>query len=366
MKAFESYTSGEDTEITRRTFRLVVQRSTLLVAVVCLFDSLMFLSIGDSQWWWCMSLSTLCIPAYFLFDPKRSFPLFLVAVIIFISVITWYCAHVALRFGGGINFHFKLIAVIPLLAVSGRLNVSAKWVLIISFTAYMIWLDHRVTMSPNSLLISPFVAMFMRALNLGIPILTMAALVMRYFQLVAQQQSMLKEHATTDPLTGLMNRRRLREVWTIAEAEGRRGSFPLSIVLCDVDRFKLINDTHGHDAGDEVLRQLGHLLRQELRITDSVCRWGGEEFLLLLPHSDSVQAMHTANRIRENIAAAPIKVGDQTLSITITMGVATLQEQEKFEAATHRADVALYAGKVAGRNQVIAAAVKYPETRSAA
>lgn len=366
MRVFEPGAAGEDTETIRTTFRLVVQRSTIFVAIVCLFDSMMFYSIGDSQWWWCLSLSLFCIPTYYLVGLKRSFPVFLAAVLVFIAVITWYCAHVALRFGSGINFHFKLLAIAPLIAVSGRLNLRTKWILIVLFTAWMIWLDHRVTMTPNSPLINPMTAAFMRALNFGIPTLTMAALVLRYFQLVTQQQAMLNEHATTDPLTGLMNRRRLREVWALAEAEGRRGSYPLTLVLCDVDRFKSINDTYGHEVGDEILRKLGQILRREVRLTDSVCRWGGEEFLLLLPHSDSVQTMATANRIRENIAGTALKIGSHDLTITITMGVATFKDNEKFEAAVHRADVALYAGKAAGRNRVIAAAAHYPDVTSAA
>ncbi|MES2489355.1 MAG: GGDEF domain-containing protein [Pseudomonadota bacterium] len=355
MKFFEPEIKGEDTEAIRTTFRLVTQRSAVLLGIICLFDSIMFYTIGDAQWWWCLSVSAACIPAYYLMDPRQAFPVFLAASVALIALTTWYCAHVALRFGDGINFQFKLIGIIPLFAVAGRLSLRAKWIAIILFTAGVIALDHQVTLSPNSPLIDPNVAALMRALNFGIPMLTIAALVLRYFQLIARQQALLREHATTDPLTGLMNRRRLREVWMLAEAEGRRGSFPLSIVLCDVDRFKSINDTYGHEVGDEVLRSLGQLLRREVRVTDSVCRWGGEEFLLLLPHSDNDQAMLTSNRICEKIAATPLQIGPHTLNITITMGVATLHGEEKFEAAAHRADTALFAGKNAGRNRVVAA-----------
>lgn len=366
MKIFEPEIKGEDTEAIRTTFRLVVQRSAVILGIICLFDTLMFYSIGDEQWWWCFSVSMACIPAYYLMDPKRSFPVFLVAATALIALTTWYCAHVALRFGDSINFQFKLVGIIPLFAVAGRMSLRAKWIVILLFTALVIILDHQVTTTTNLHAIDPQLAAFMRALNFGIPMLTIAALVLRYFQLIAQQQAMLQEHATTDPLTGLMNRRRLREVWILAEAEGRRGSFPLSLVLCDVDRFKSLNDTYGHEVGDEVLRSLGQLLRREVRITDSVCRWGGEEFLLLLPHSDNEQAILTSQRICEKIAATPLRIGAHTLSITITMGVATLQGEEKFEAAAHRADIALYAGKNAGRNRVVAAENFYPDTSSAA
>lgn len=366
MKLLKPETLGQDSDIVRATFRLIVQRCALIAIAICLLDAGVFISIGDPQWWICIAVSLACIPAYYSATPNRSFPVFLLGLVTIISIGIAYCIHFGLRYGHGINYHYKLIPIIPLVAVSGRLTVQAKWILLTVMTAGLMVLDYYVSHAPTSPLVGPDLAIALRALNFCIPILNITALFTHYFLIVYRQQTTLNLHATTDPLTGLMNRRRLREVWVLAEAEGRRGSFPLSIVLCDVDRFKVINDTYGHEVGDEVLRQLGHLLRKELRITDSVCRWGGEEFLLLLPHSDSAQALHTANRICENIAAATMQIGDLSLNITITMGVATLQNDEKFEAAANRADAALYEGKTAGRNRVIAAATHYPEVTSAA
>lgn len=356
----------QDSEIVRATFRLVVQRSTILIAAICLLDATMFFAISDPDWWISLCVSLACIPAYYATSTNRSFPVFLAGVVAVIIIVCGYCAYTGLRYGHGINFHYKMTPIIPLFAVSGRLSLRTKWILIILLTIGLAILDHYVSYTPTSPMASPDLAIIMRAINFSVPLLTIAALFIHYFLMVVQQQTKLKEHATTDPLTGLMNRRRLREVWAQAEAAGRRGSFPLSLVLCDVDHFKSINDTYGHEAGDAVLRKLGQILRQEVRTGDSVCRWGGEEFLLLLPHSDSVQAVATANRIRESIANTPLKISPHTLPITITMGVATLKDDEKFEAAAHRADVALYAGKAAGRNRVIAAATKYPDMDSSA
>lgn len=358
--------TGDDTETIRATFRSVVQHGTLLIGCICLFDSMMFYAIGDAQWWWGLGVGLLCFPMYYFMDLRRPFAVFITALALIISITVWYCSHIALRFGGGINFHYKLIAIIPLIAVSGRISLPTKWISIILCTAALVALDHRVAATPGVAMVHPTIAAILRGLNFGIPVLTTAALFMHYFRLVAQQQAMLKEHATTDPLTGLMNRRRLREVWTLAEAEGRRRRLPVSIALCDVDRFKSINDSYGHDVGDEVLRQLGRLLPREVRASDSVCRWGGEEFLLLLPNADHAQALATANRIREIVAGASFRIGERTLDITVTMGVATLLGHEQFEAAAHRADVALYAGKVAGRNRVVLADDQYPQTVSAA
>lgn len=366
MNKLQGTSTGDDTEMIRATFRSVVQHGALLIGLICLCDSMMFYVIGDPQWWWGTVVGLSCIPAYRLMGQQQSFPVFISTLAMMIAVTGWYASHIALRFGGDINFHYKLIAIVPLIAVSGRMSVRRKWIWIVISTALLVALDHEVSMVRTTIDLHPTVATLMRAMNFGVPVLTVAALVLHYFKMVAEQQALLKEHATIDPLTGLMNRRRLREVWAIAEAEGRRGSFPLTIALCDIDRFKSINDTYGHDAGDEVLRQIGRLLPRELRLTDSVCRWGGEEFLLLLPHSDKAQALATSNRVREAIAATPLSVGPHTLNVTITMGIATLLGQEKFEAAAHRADLALYEGKRAGRNCVIVAADHYPDAASAA
>lgn len=361
MKMIGVNALGQDSELVRSTFRLVVQRSTILVAIICILDASIFFAVGDPNWWISVCVSLTCIPTYYLTSLKRSFPIFLLGVIIVIAIVSAYCTYTGIRYGHGINFHYKMMPIIPLFAVSGRLPLRLKWILITLLVIVMVVLDYSVSHTPTTTLVSDRVAVFMRAINFSVPLMTIAALFIHYFLMVVQQQNQLKEHATTDPLTGLMNRRRLREVWALAEADGRRGGFPLSIALCDVDHFKAINDRYGHEVGDEVLRILGQALRQELRMTDSVCRWGGEEFMLLLPHSDSVQTVVTANRILNSIANTPLKIGSHTISITITMGVATLKADEKFEAAAHRADIALYAGKAAGRNRVIAAAAKYPD-----
>jgi diguanylate cyclase (GGDEF)-like protein len=353
MNAFKPGAEGDDTEMIRETFRLIVQRGVILIGLICLFDSTIFYVVDDPQWWWGACLGLSCIPAYYLLSPKRPFAVFFATLIVLIATTVCYCAHIALRWGNDINYHYKLLAIIPLIAVSGRMSPRMKWAMILVSTAGMVALDHRVTMVAHSLPLDPTIKTLMQGLNFGLPVLAIAALMLHYFKMVAEQQAQLQRHATTDPLTGLMNRRRLRGVWMQAEHEGRRGSFPLSIVLCDIDHFKSINDKYGHEAGDQVLRKMGQLIPREVRTGDSVCRWGGEEFLLLLPNSDKASAAATANRIRETIAATPLSIGTQHLNVTVTMGIATLMGDEKFEAAAHRADVALYAGKAAGRNRVV-------------
>jgi two-component system, cell cycle response regulator len=167
------------------------------------------------------------------------------------------------------------------------------------------------------------------------------------------------ELAVTDPLTGLHNRRyldsHLQSLFDRAVARRR----PLSVMILDIDRFKEVNDTWGHDGGDAVLREVASRLRRNLRGIDLVCRYGGEEFAIVMPETDLQIARRVAERIRLEIAGAPFPVGAnaETVTITTSIGVAgLLQPQDTIEALVKRADMALYQAKSAGRNRVAAPA----------
>ena len=168
----------------------------------------------------------------------------------------------------------------------------------------------------------------------------------------AEQQ--LREMATRDFLTNLLNR---REAYTktlkeIARA-GRTGR-PLSFILIDVDYFKQLNDTHGHNAGDMVLTQLAGTLLSALRDYDIVCRYGGEEFLVVSPETDLDQAGRLAERLRETVEAASFTTDSINLQVTVSIGVAQYQDSDSFESVVGRADTALYRAKQTGRNRVLA------------
>jgi two-component system, cell cycle response regulator len=157
----------------------------------------------------------------------------------------------------------------------------------------------------------------------------------------------LERLATTDMLTDLENRRSIQRRLEQAISRSARHGTPLSIVLIDIDHFKQVNDRHGHQAGDEVLREVAARLRTRLRREDSCGRWGGEEFLLVLQDTDGEAATVVAEDLRGRIADQP--VGSAELPVTISLGVAEwLREAE--DALIQRADVALYEAKAAGRN----------------
>lgn len=164
----------------------------------------------------------------------------------------------------------------------------------------------------------------------------------------------LADAATHDPLTGLLNRRAVHERVSREEARARREKSPVAVALFDIDHFKRVNDRFGHAAGDEVLRVVGRLVAADVRPYDLAARWGGEEFLLVLPGADAAAALATAERLRRRIETAEVRLPDGPLPVTISGGVAAAVPDEGivFDALVARADSALYRAKEEGRNRV--------------
>lgn len=157
--------------------------------------------------------------------------------------------------------------------------------------------------------------------------------------------------ARTDGLTGLNNRRHFLEVAAHEWAVAQRYGLPLAMMLFDIDRFKLINDTAGHQMGDEILKRVARAASERLRAADVLGRYGGEEFIVLFPGSTAQQAAVVAERIREAIAADTIETGAARVSATISVGLAeALSDQDTLEQLIRRADRALYEAKGKGRN----------------
>jgi diguanylate cyclase len=165
-------------------------------------------------------------------------------------------------------------------------------------------------------------------------------------------EAALKEMAATDPLTGLYNRREYDMLFQHEMERANRLNTPLSVGIIDLDHFKQVNDTYGHAAGDEVLKRTARLFRENLRTMDVVGRWGGEEFIIMLPEIAIDQAQMTCNRLLTALAATDIDVGSASIKITATIGITQLLPGDKMDEIISRADEALYKGKEAGRNRV--------------
>ena len=160
--------------------------------------------------------------------------------------------------------------------------------------------------------------------------------------------------ATHDELTGLVNRRHMQHLLEDERARSQRDRHAWCVALIDVDHFKRINDAHGHAVGDEVLRALGHRAASLIRRTDSLGRWGGEEFVLLLPHTALAAARPSIERVREHFHEHPLEIGALSLTLSFSAGVTEHRFGESVAQTLERADQLAYQAKQRGRNNVVA------------
>ena len=177
----------------------------------------------------------------------------------------------------------------------------------------------------------------------------------RYTERLRDNVQMSIEMAITDALTGLYNRRYMEShIGTLVEQAAARGK-PLTVLVLDIDYFKAINDTHGHDAGDDVLREFAIRIRKSIRGIDLACRYGGEEFVVVMPETDMAVATVVAERLRRRIASEPfpIQQGARAIDVTISIGLAALGRDDNAARVLKRADQALYRAKRDGRNRVV-------------
>jgi two-component system cell cycle response regulator len=172
-------------------------------------------------------------------------------------------------------------------------------------------------------------------------------------ELVSARESM-RHAATHDSLTGLLNRGEILSMFQRELERARRERAPVGAILCDIDHFKNVNDTLGHLFGDEALREIGRRLQSQLRVYDGVGRYGGEEFLMILPNCDLHNTMMRANELRKIVASTPVLCSGVERLITMSMGVAVSAGDGKneLEALLNQADAGLYAAKEKGRNRV--------------
>lgn len=193
-------------------------------------------------------------------------------------------------------------------------------------------------------------------INMGISAaITLIALLILLFT-VRRYQNRLEKSASTDPLTSLLNRQAFDFVFKQALLDSERSRQPMCAVLLDIDFFKKVNDKHGHLVGDHVLKEIAMIAKRSLRESDVICRWGGEEFLILLKNCTLEKATSIAENLRNTIANNDFsRTTDLTrtrLSITVSMGVAQCKDKETEDSVFERADLALYQAKENGRDSV--------------
>ena len=189
------------------------------------------------------------------------------------------------------------------------------------------------------------------ALSGAIMILVLLA---AHFTLRSYQRK-LEQMATTDQLTGAANRHLFESIFEHMSKSLPRYARPVSLITIDIDHFKQVNDTHGHNAGDMVLQAVAMVIKENIRDSDALCRWGGEEFVLLLDRCTADEALILAGKISNAVKNHNVAIGRQTIQVTLSMGVTQYHSGEPLERMIARADAALYEAKESGRDRVVLA-----------
>lgn len=254
--------------------------------------------------------------------------------------------------GTDAGFQYYLLATIPpgFASISRPLlfKLLQAGLIILFFLACDSWLRGVQPLYPHS---EQFLATLRHVNTVGSCVMLAGGAYVQA-QVIKESRDVLRRIASTDALTGLLNRRHFAEIAEREIARSRRSGHPLTLAMGDIDFFKRINDNYGHAAGDHTLQAVARLLQDGLRDYDSVARWGGEEFVVLLPDTDVAQAGAVIERLRETIADSDLSFAGMPIPVTMTLGIAQFAADENWHAVVARADDALYRGKSGGRNRV--------------
>lgn len=285
--------------------------------------------------------------AYYALKHKRNG----VASILFFTEVFVHAALGVLLIGWDSGFHYYLIIFIPALCLTSS-KLKATVALSLLFMYYIGLRLLSIYFEPLQPIDSS-VLNFVYVFNVSVVFFLLSYLSFFYLGTVKRAQRKLHIMATTDPLTDLYNRRHLRFLLNKEAHNARENKPSISLILIDIDHFKNINDTYGHEVGDTVLIQIAQILKNEMREQDLVARWGGEEFLIIMPNATPNDAMISAKRIQTALAQFPWdKSFNFSLTPTISAGISVFDEDEDLNLAVNRADKALYRCKESGRNRI--------------
>ena len=330
-----------------KAYWAMVQRVALTAAAIDAGYILLFLWLGSMPLAAINVLSiAMYLGAYRLIQKRYNTA---ALALIWLEVIG-HSALGSLLIGWESGFHYYLLMFIPAIVIANTRGYATPMVL--ALLAYYLGL-HMLSDAVGPL--DPLPVQSVKIVNwvhICVVFAMSAALSAFYRRTILIAEARLRKQATRDPLTGLANRSHFDAQATEALERSQRSGVPVTLLLCDVDHFKRVNDQYGHAVGDQVLVAMGQVLADNLREGDVLARWGGEEFLALMPASPLDAARATAERIRAAVAHAPLSVGPAPIALTLSFGVAQVHGPDDLQAAIARADQALYAAKHAGRNRV--------------
>ena len=275
--------------------------------------------------------------------------------IIFAAIESITHAALATYFlGWDSGFHYYFLPIILFLFINHKQNVFTIIIEALIIFAGYLWLS-IYTHDVNFTVTAPVAVLDgLRYMNIAVNFSAFAILgyFFRIASISAEQQMELL--ATTDALTGLFNRRKMLEMIEQEVVRYKRDKKPFLLAISDIDHFKQFNDNYGHDCGDYVLQQVSLLMKESLRQQDVVARWGGEEFLVMLPETDMEGGVQALEKLRETLANTVYEYKSHTFSVTMTFGVTLYDGRCDVDTCIKHADEVLYAGKRGGRNRVVA------------
>ena len=347
--ACATHPGAATTGMSRTAFWLMLRRIAVFAGGVDLVYLVVFFVLGMPV----MALLNLVslgmyATAWWLLGRRRNLP----AVLLMWTEVMVHAGLCTVLLGWASGAHYFLLVFIAAVAVS-RTPSHATAALVFLLLAYL-GLDAATQVIPVRYALPDAATTALRWLSITIVFVMFGYTGRYYVQRVAEAEARLRELATTDAMSGLWNRRHFQALAEGELARARRQGGALSVVLADIDHFKQVNDRYGHEAGDHVIRHVSKTMREQLRAGDLIGRWGGEEFILLLPGCDAAGAAQLCERMRRHVSGSPCDIGGQQIPVTVSFGVMPLPLDEPFEQAVRHADGALYRAKNAGRNRVVA------------
>jgi diguanylate cyclase (GGDEF)-like protein len=324
-----------------------VARMAVAAGLVDIVYFLFFLAIGSPVLAWVNVLSVLIYCGIYELVRRRRLAL---AIALFWLEVFPHAVLGTLMLGWGSGFHYLALIFVPMVMMTdSRLTGVAKTVFLVLVLASLegiLW--QHGPLAP----ITELQLLMVRWFNLLLFVVMMAMLTSYYWGKIASAEKRLRTLGTVDALTGLHNRHYFEKAWSLACAQQRRAKGTLCLLMVDLDRFKPLNDTHGHQAGDRMLVECGRIFREAVRDIDTLARWGGEEFALLLPGTTLEQSKVEAERMRAGIEALVVIHQGAELRCTASVGLTEMLPADTLDQMIMRADQALYTSKMAGRNCV--------------
>ncbi len=338
---------GKHSESRRPQFWRVAQRCCQIAATVDVAFFFLFHLLGSPILAWINIVSvSMYVVAYFALRKRRNG---LAIAFIWVEVII-HAALGTVMIGWDSGFHYYLLMFIPALFVGMR--ARSAWISVAGLWGFYVTLDVTMRFTAPLQPISDNALLGVHLFNLTVVFTMFSYLSFYYLSLVTAAHRKLGRMATTDSLTRLYNRRHMVHLAEKEIARWNRNPSNLAFLLLDIDHFKPLNDRYGHELGDRILSDISTVITNALREQDFVGRWGGEEFLAVLPETDCDQAFISAERVRKAVAETIWECEGARLSVTISIGVSQYGTNEDLKSVIARADKALYQGKSNGRNRV--------------